>query len=104
MLNKTAPTHMSHLGPKENLGLLRPLLFTISVGLGTFARAAYLTTREFQEPTGTTTVTGSLVGDLRHERIMRELRHANATYAWLREMGCPGFVLRSYARLGDYVE
>lgn len=82
--------------------LLRPLLFTISISLGTFAGAAYLTTREFQEPTRTTTITGSLVGDLRHERIMRELRHANATYTWLREMGCPGFVLRSYARLGDY--
>jgi hypothetical protein len=87
---------------QEKPRLLRPFLFTISIGICTFGGAAYLSNREFQERTRATTSSGSLVGGLRHERIKRELRHANATYAWLREKGCPGFILRSYARLGDY--
>jgi rhomboid-like protein len=86
---------------REEPALLRPVIFTLGVGICTFAGAAYLTQRESQELAQTPTITGALVGDLRHERIMRQLKHANATFTWLQEIGCPAFIPRSYAWLGD---
>lgn len=86
---------------REKPALLRPLTFTLGIGICTFTGAAYLTRREFQELAQTSTMTGALVGDLRHERTMRELKQANAISEWLQDKGCPRFVLKSYAWLGD---
>jgi hypothetical protein len=86
---------------QESPRLLRPILFALRISICAFAAAAHLTNQEFQENLRTATTTGLLVID-RHERTMRELRNAYAAYTWLREKGWPAFVLRSYARLGDY--
>jgi hypothetical protein len=87
---------------REKPALLRPAIFTLGIGICTFAGAAYLTQRESEELVQTSTITSALVGNLRHERIMRQLKHANATFTWLQEIGCPAFIPRSYAWLGDY--
>jgi rhomboid-like protein len=87
---------------REKPALLRPLIFTLGIGIGTFAGAAYLTQRESQELAQTATMTGASTGKLRHERIMRELKHANATFTWLQEIGCPAFIPTIYAWLGDH--
>lgn len=85
---------------QEKPRMLRPIIFTLGVGFCTFAGAAYLTRQEAQQLAQITVNRDASVGDLRRGRILLELKQANAIFSWLKEIGCPGFITRSYAWLG----
>jgi hypothetical protein len=90
------------LRTREKPALLQPIMFTLGVGLCTFAGAAYLTRRESLRLAQSAMNTDASVDDLRHERMRLELKQANATYSRLHEVGCPGFITRSYAWLENH--
>ena len=87
---------------REEPALLRPIIFTLTVGFCTFAGAAYLTRQDSEELAWKNTKSNASVGHLRYERIMLEVAQAHKTLDWLRERGVPEPIPWCYAWLATH--
>ena len=87
------------LWTRQRPALLRPITFTLGVGICTFTAAAYLSRRESQELARKSTKADASIGELRNERIMLEVAQARRTCDWLRETRIPEPITWCYAWL-----
>ena len=90
---------LDSLWTRQKPALLRPIIFTLGVGICTFTGATYLSQRESQELAQKTTNAEASVSELRNERIMLEVAQARETWDWLCKKGIPEPVRSCYVWL-----
>lgn len=95
--NKERPT----LSAREAPGLLRPVLFTIGVGLFTFAGASYLTRSEKQDLLRISGKEAGSTGELWNIRKSLEVQWAQNRLKLLEQSAVPAVILHYYAWLEE---